>query len=48
MAYTNEFTSADLSTLTIDGLVTFGVALAGFATIIGLIFVYKLIKKNKP
>ena len=47
MAYTPEYTSSDASTLIIDFGVTIAVALVAFASIIGLVLLYKWFKKNK-
>ena len=47
MAYSPEFTSSDASTLVIDFGVTIAVAMVSFATLVGLVLLYKWFKKNK-
>jgi len=41
MAYTPEYTSTDLTAAIIDFIGTAGVALIGFAALVGLVLVYK-------
>jgi hypothetical protein len=46
MAYTPDYTQDDLTSSVIDGIVTFVIVLAGFASLIALVFLYKW-GKNK-
>ena len=41
MAYNNTYTSADMSSVTIDLLATVIVAVVGFASLVGLVLLYK-------
>lgn len=46
MAYNETYTSADISAIVIDILAGLGVALVGFAGIMGLILLYGWFKKR--
>lgn len=46
MAYTPEYTTGDVTSVTIDGLVIFGITVIGFAGLIALIMVYKWARKS--
>lgn len=47
MTYTATYVSTDLGAIAIDGVATVGVAVVGFATLAGLVFVYRWFK-GKP
>jgi len=47
MAYVGNYTSDDFSTIVIDGLGKIGVAVVGFATIIGLVLIYRYVRGKK-
>ena len=46
MAYTPDYTSEDLSAVTIDGIVKIFVAIVSFATLVGLILLYGWLRKK--
>jgi len=47
MAYVgNNYTATDVSSATIDLVGTIGVALVGFASLIGLVLLFKWVKKK--
>ena len=47
MAYNETYTSSDASPVVIDFVVKSGAAIVGFATIIGLILLYKWFKTGR-
>lgn len=47
MAYNETYTSSDMSKIVIDILATIGVALAGFATIVGLVILFRWLSGKK-
>lgn len=47
MAYSSSYTSADISAIVIDLLAGLGVAIVGFAGIVGLILLYRWFKGKK-
>ena len=47
MVYANEYNASDMSLIVIDGLGTIGVAVVGFATLVGLVLLFKWAKKKK-
>jgi hypothetical protein len=46
MAYNTTYSADDISEATIDGVVKFVIAIAGFATLIGLVMLYGYFKKK--
>jgi hypothetical protein len=46
MAYVAEYSTDDVTSVTIDGLVIFGITIIGFAGLIALVFLYKFARKN--
>lgn len=48
MAYAESYNASDASTVVIDLVGTIGVALVGFATLIGLALLYRWFKKRVP
>jgi len=46
MAYNATYTSDDLSTVTVDGIVKIFVAIVSFATLVGLILLYGWFRKK--
>jgi hypothetical protein len=46
MAYSATYSADDVSGATIDGVVKFVIAIAGFATLIGLIILYGWFRKK--
>ena len=47
MAYANTYNASDMSLIAIDGLGTIGVAVVGFATLVGLVLIFHWAKKKK-
>ena len=48
MTYNATYDANDADDIVVDFVGTIGVALVGFATLIGLVMVYKYFKKNVP
>ena len=48
MTYSGTYDVDDTDDIVMDFIGTVGVALVGFATLIGLVMVYKYFKKNVP
>jgi hypothetical protein len=46
MAYNATYTNDDLTESVIDGIVTFIIVVAGFASLIALVFLYNWVKKQ--
>lgn len=47
MAYIgNNYTAADLAPIGIDTIAAIGVAIVSFATLVGLVIVWKMVKKH--
>jgi hypothetical protein len=46
MAYTNNYTASDLANIVFENLGAIGAAIASFATLIGLVLIYKWFKSN--
>lgn len=46
MTYTATYDSADMDDIVIDAVGTIGVAIVGFATLIGLVLLYGWFKKK--
>lgn len=44
MAYTADYNSTDLASIAIDGVATIAVTFVGFATLVGLVLVYRWFK----
>ena len=47
MAYTNTYNASDTSLVVVDLLVTIAVGFVSFATLIGLVLLWKLLKGKK-
>lgn len=46
MAYNASYATEDVTSVTIDGLVVFGITVIGFAGLIALVMLYKWARKN--
>jgi hypothetical protein len=46
MAYNSSYSTGDVTSVTIDGLVIFGITVIGFAGLIALVMLYKWARKN--
>ena len=46
MAYSAEFSSSDMSAVIIDLVVSVGAGVVGFATLVGLVLLYRWFKKR--
>ena len=46
MAYNASYGTDDVTEVTVDGLVVFGITMVGFAGLIALVMLYKWARKN--